>query len=152
MWQRITTYEQPKIQLHRNSRVAVCTVDHSQICANVASKKIPNITKYNNFSFERNSITVWRVYGIGTGEKIPNSSFMYTKDASGLKGGSEWSQESIIATQRRQAGAGPKDPLTPVAIFSCIEPACIQTFSTLKEADGHMDTGRHRDTRERISV
>ena len=40
--------------------------------------------------------------------EIPNSSFMYTQDASGLKRVSEWSQESIITTQRRQAGAGPK--------------------------------------------
>ena len=58
---------------------------------------------------------------------------MYTQDTSGLKRVSEWSQESIITTQRRQAAAGTKDPLTPVATFSCMEPACIQTFSTLQE-------------------
>ena len=67
------------------TRVAVCTVDPSQMSANVASNKIPNITKFNNFSFERDSITVWQAYGIGAGQKIPNSSFMYTQDASGLK-------------------------------------------------------------------
>ena len=125
------------------TRVAVCTVDPSQMSAKVTSNKIPNITKFNNFSFERDSITVWQAYGIGAGQKIPNSSFMYTQDASGLKRVSEWSQESIITTQRRQAGAGPKDPLTSVATFPCIEPACMQTFSTLQEADDHMDTGRH---------
>ena len=65
--------------------VAVCTVDLSQMSANVASNKIPNITKYNNFSFERDNITVWQAYGIGAGQKIPNSSFMYTQDASGLR-------------------------------------------------------------------
>ena len=57
------------------TRVAVCTVDLSQMSANVASNKIPNITKYNNFSFQRDSITVWQAYGIGAGQKIPNSSF-----------------------------------------------------------------------------
>ena len=40
------------------TRVAVCTVDLSQMSTNVASNKIPNITKYKNFSFERDSVTV----------------------------------------------------------------------------------------------
>ena len=52
------------------TRVAVCTVDLSQMSANVASNKIPNITKYNNFSFEKDIITVWQAYGIGAGQKI----------------------------------------------------------------------------------
>ena len=134
------------------TRVAVCTVDLSQMSAIVASNKIPNITKYNNVSFERDSITVWQAYGIGAGQKIPYSSFMYTQDTSGLKGVSEWSQESIITTQKRQAAAGAKDHLTPVASFSCMEPACIQTFSTLQEADVHMDTGRHVMIQEKKSV
>ena len=77
---------------------------------------------------------------------------MYTQDTSGLKRVSEWSQESIITTQRRQAAAGTKDPLTPVATFSYMEPACIQTFSTLQEADDHMDTGRHVMIQEKESV
>ena len=64
----------------------------------------------------------------------------------------EWSQESIITTQRRQAGAGTKDPLNPVATFPCMEPACIQTFSTLQKADDHMDTGRHVLLQEKESV
>ena len=120
--------------------------------ANVASNKIPNITKCDNFSFERDSITVWQAYGIGAGQKIPYSSFMYTQDTSGLKRVSEWSQESIITTQRRQAGAGTKDPLKLVATFSCMEPECIQTFSTLQEADDHMDTGCHVIIQEKESV
>ena len=134
------------------TRVAVCTVDLSQMSANVASNKIPNITKYNKFCFERDSITVWQAYGIGAGQKIPYSSFMCTQDTSGLKRVSEWSQESIITTQRRQAGAGTKDPLMPVATFSCMELACILTFSTLQEADDHMDTGRHVMIQEKESV
>ncbi|XP_068719659.1 uncharacterized protein [Montipora capricornis] len=134
------------------TRVAVCTVDPSQMSTKVASNKIPNITKYNNFSFERDIITVWQAYGIGAGQKIPNSSFMYTQDTSGLRRVGEWSQESIITTQRRQAGAGTKDPLNPVATFPCMEPACIQTFSTLQEADDHMDTGRHVLLQEKESV
>ena len=77
---------------------------------------------------------------------------MYTQDTSGLKRVSEWSQESIITTQRRQPAAGTKDPLTPVATFSCMEPACIQTFSILQEADDHMDTGRHVMIQEKESV
>lgn len=128
------------------------TVDSSQMCANVASNTIPNITTYNNFSFERDSITVWQAYGIGAGQKIPNSSFLYTQDASGLKRVSKWPQESIITTQRRQAGAGPKDPLTPVAMFPCMERVCIQTFSTLQEADDHMDNGRHVMIQNKESV
>ena len=40
------------------TRVAVSTVDPSQMSAKVASYKIPNITKYNNFSFERDSISL----------------------------------------------------------------------------------------------
>ena len=41
------------------TRVAVCTVDPSQMSTKVASNKIPDIPKYNNFSFERDIITVW---------------------------------------------------------------------------------------------
>ncbi|XP_068671448.1 uncharacterized protein [Montipora foliosa] len=134
------------------TRVAVCTVDPSQMSTKVASNKIPNITKYNNFSFKRDIITVWQAYGIGAGQKIPNSIFTYTQDTSGLRRVGEWSQESIITTQRRQAGAGTKDPLNLVATFPCMEPACIQTFSTLQKADGHMDTGRHVLLQEKKSV
>ena len=90
-------------QHHRNLSSSVHSRSFSDV-ANVASNKIPNITKCDNFSFERDSITVWQAYGIGAGQKIPYSSFMYTQDTSGLKRVSEWSQESIITTQRREAG------------------------------------------------
>ena len=62
------------------TRVAVCTVDPSYMSTKVVSNKIPNITKYNNFSFERDIITVLQAYGIGGGQKIPKFKFyVYTR-------------------------------------------------------------------------
>ena len=61
------------------TRVAVCTVDLSQMSANVASNKIPNITKYNNFSFERDSISLASLRYGGRSKDTLFKLYVYTR-------------------------------------------------------------------------
>jgi len=126
MWQKTMKYRQLKMWSALESppgitgtRVAVCTIDPSQISAKVASNKIPNITKYNNFSFEKDGIAVWQAYGVAAGQKIPNSSFMGTQNVSGLKRVGEWSQESVKTTQRQQTVARANCLSNTVTAYSC---------------------------------
>ena len=101
----------------------------------------------------KDGITVWQAYSEGAGQKIPKPSFMSTQDVSGLKKVGEWSQESAkTLTQRQQATARAKYHSNTVTAYSCLEPACAQTFTTLQEADGHVDTGRNVMLQEEESV
>ena len=70
-------------------------------------------------------------------------SYKWKQDVTGLERVAEWSQEVTKARQKKckaDSKAGEGD-LT--STYSCLEPACVLTFSTVEEADEHVDSGHH---------
>jgi hypothetical protein len=125
------------------TQVAVGQIDTSKMSSKVAKNKIPNITKYNNFSFNKDGIIVWKAYNIGEGLKI--SSFKNTQEASGMQNMSGWSEEgkrmNKTSKERKKKATAEMDD--QVRKFSCLEPSCIMTFDHLQDAEDHMDVGHH---------
>ena len=46
--------------------VAVCKIDTSKMSAAVGNNKIPGVTIYNNFSFDKHGMRVWLAYGVSS--------------------------------------------------------------------------------------
>ena len=133
------------------TQVAVGQIDTSKLSKNVSKNKIPNITKYNNFAFEKEGITVWQAYGIGKGLKI--NTFNHVQEISGMKETSEWSQEPSRSKKMQvKTTRGKTSAMTDIVTtnkFSCLEPSCVMTFDSAQDADDHMDTGQHIMTPEK---
>ena len=123
------------------TRVAVCKIDTSKMSAAVGNNKIPGVTRYNNFSFDKDGMRVWQAYSVGEGMKI--KSFECKQDVSGLERVGEWSQEVTKARQKKCKADSKACESDDTSTYSCLEPACVLTFSTLEEADEHVDTGHH---------
>lgn len=121
-------------------RVAVCKIVTSKMSAAVGNNKIPGVTRYNNFSFDKDGMRVSQAYSVGEGMKIKN--FECQQDVSGLERVGEWSQEVTRARQKKCKAVSKACESDLACTYSCLEPACVLTFSTLEEADEHVDTGR----------
>ena len=115
------------------TRVAVCKIDTSKMSAAVGNNKIPGVTRYNNFSFDKDGMRVWQAYSVGEGMKI--KSFECKQDVSGLERVGEWSQEVTKARQKKCKADSKACESDHTSTYSCLEPACVLTFSTLEEAD-----------------
>ncbi len=101
--------------------------------------KWPGITKYNDFAFERDSLTVWNCYKIGDGKK-----FLYknlVKDCTELQGDTN-AQVGNYSTPKSSTGLVASKTDQSVEI-SCIESACIKTFKTQDELTHHISHGKH---------
>lgn len=83
---------------------------------------------------------VSQAYSVGEGIKIKN--FECQQDVSGLERVGEWSQEVTRARQKKCKAVSKACESDLACTYSCLEPACVLTFSTLEEADEHVDTGR----------
>ena len=123
------------------TRVAVCKIDASKMSAAVGNNKIPGITRYNNFSFEADGMRVWQAYGVGEGMKIKE--LESKQDVSGLERVGEWSHEAMRVQPKKSKAKSKNCEGDPTSTYSCLEPACILTFTSLEDADQHMDTERH---------
>ena len=123
------------------TQVAVCKIDTSKMSAAVGNNKIPGVTRYNNFSFDKDGMRVWQAYSVGEGMKI--KSFECKQDVTGLERVGEWSQEVTKARQKKCKADSKACDSDLTSTYSCLEPACVLTFSTLEEADDHVDTGHH---------
>ena len=70
-------------------------------------------------------------------------SFECKQDVSGLERVGEWSKEVTKTRQKKCKADSKACESDHTSTYSCLEPACVLTFSTLEEADEHVDTGHH---------
>ena len=70
-------------------------------------------------------------------------SFECKQDVTGLERVGEWSQEVTNARQKKCKADSKACEIDLTSTYSWLEPACLLTFSTLEEADEHVDTGHH---------
>ena len=117
--------------------------------AAVGNNKIPGLTRYNNFSFDKDGMRVWQAYGVDEGMKI--KSFECKQDVTGLESMGDWSQDITKARQKKCKADSKACESDLTSTYSCLEPACVLTFSTLEEADEHVNTG-HQSCYLRMNV
>ncbi|KAL9967966.1 hypothetical protein ACROYT_G026285 [Oculina patagonica] len=132
------------------TRVAVCKIDKTKMSKAVENNKITGITKYYDFSYSQDGIRVWQAYGVGEGMMIED--FQSKQDVSGLERIGEWSHEVTRPKQKKGTTKSKACTSDLTSTYSCLEPSCIFTFSTLEDADEHMDIGCHVMLPENESV
>ena len=84
---------------------------------------------------------VWEAYSVGEGMKIKE--LESTQDVSGLERVGEWSHEAMRVQAKKSEAKSKNCEGDPTSTYSCLEPAYIFTFTSLEDADQHLDTGRH---------
>ena len=124
------------------TRVAVCKIDTSKIKMSAAVVKTRfQVLQDITTSPLTKMICVWQVYSAGEGMKIKN--LEWKQDVHGLERVGDWSQEVKGARQKKCKADSKSCESDLTSAYSCLEPACVLTFSTLDEADEHVDTGHH---------
>ncbi|KAK3738657.1 hypothetical protein QZH41_007870 [Actinostola sp. cb2023] len=123
------------------TRVAICKIDSSKMSTVVGHNKIPGITRYNNFYLDDGGMRVWQAYGVGEGMVV--NDFESKQDVSGLERVGDWSHEVTKATRKKGKAKSKACERDFMNTYSCLESACILTFSTLEDAEEHMDIGCH---------
>ncbi|KAK3741485.1 hypothetical protein QZH41_011495, partial [Actinostola sp. cb2023] len=122
----------------KGCRAAVVEVDTSKEI--VKENKITGISLFNNFSFsEATGIRTWRAYDIGPGRLMTYSDLQtVTQGDTGLK------LVQPFGTLIKEKGSVGESKRPNADIYSCQESGCVLTFRTQREAEAHMDTGKHR--------
>ena len=119
----------------KGTRTAVVEVDTSR---EITANKIPGISLLNNFSFEEDGLRVWRAFNIGPGKLLSyNELDIVLRAETGLKVLKEFGPRIC------NLGEVSHEPIPRGEIFSCNESTCMLTFKTRKEAEEHMDAGKH---------
>ena len=125
-------------------------INQSVTSAGVANNKILGITKYDNFSLTSKSMCVCQAYNVGEGMNIEGS--QNEQNVSGLKRIGNWTKKILHVAQKKCQAKGKHNVTESVNTCRCLEPACIATFKTIEEADGHMDTGQLILTPEKVTL
>ena len=120
----------------KGCRAAVVEVDASKETG--IDNKISGISFLNNFQFEENGIRAWKAYNVGPGRLLSYSYLIAEKQGdTGLK------VIQPFGPRTKQRGTVSESARPNTEIFSCSETGCVLTFKTEKEAEAHMDSGKH---------
>ena len=121
------------------TQVAVCKIDTSKMPAGVGNNEIPGITRYNNFSFDEDGMQVSRKYSRHTVlAKVWRLNTDSKQEDSGLEIAREWSQAVTRKQQKRNKRESKACNSDLVNTYASLAPSSILTFSTLDDADEHM--------------
>lgn len=120
----------------KGCRAAVVEVDASKETG--IDNKISGISFLNNCQFEENGIRPWKAYNVGPGRLLSYSDLIVEKQGdTGLK------VIQPFGPRTKQRGTVSESTRPNTEIFSCSETGCVLTFKTEKEAEAHMDSGKH---------
>lgn len=121
-----------------------CTVEKNR---SVDVKAITNFSKYHNFRFQRDGVSVWKAYDIGQGKFIPFKQFC---KKSQVATGMEVERDFFdLFYSRDMKAKASKDVKDRHALFECPDKNCNKVFSTLTELETHIDVGKHVLDQER---
>ena len=130
----------------KGCRAAVVEVDSSKDLNE--ENKIPGISLLYNFKYEVQGIRVWKAYEIGTGKLLNYKDLHYQRqELANLKVIEPFgSRQKECGTINTAAGK------TQAETFSCSDSTCVLTFRSEREAQAHMDTGKHIRELESVSL
>ena len=116
-------------------RVAVVQVDPTK---ESTANKIQGISLLNNLSFEKEGIRVWRTFSVRLGRFL---SYRYIEVVPQSEACLKVLKE--LSPRSTNHGSVSHTPTPRGEIFSCCESTCVLTFKTQREAEVHMDAGKH---------
>ena len=129
----------------RGCRVAVVEIDASKDLHE--DNKIPDISLLYNVKYEDNGIRLWKAYGIGAGKPLSYKDLQaQPQDIARLI------VKQPFGPRQKERGAIGQGGTSKSEIFSCSETSCILTFKSEKEAEAHMDSGKHVKELESVSL
>lgn len=135
----VVTAEDRKKALESNGGVRGCNfivseVDTSQMPE--ASETIEGISFLNNFSYETDSVQLWKAYKqvVPVKQKpIPDQ----------IKTGLIVKQQSTQPSSTKGRISSQSSASGKSCLYFCKESGCVSTFSTYMDTEQHMDTGKH---------
>ncbi|KXJ22171.1 hypothetical protein AC249_AIPGENE4203 [Exaiptasia diaphana] len=130
----------------KGCRVAVVKLDSSKDLPE--DNKIPGISLLYNFSYEDDGIRTWKGYNIGLGLLLPYKDFSRGQRIEGVEEVLPFSPRTRDRGTVHSSSATKQDQ----HLFGCNEPTCVLTFKSEKEAQHHMDIGKHTYELESVSV
>ena len=100
-----------------------------------------------NFKFEDSGIRVWKAYSIGEGKlrKYKNLQIQPQDIASLVV-------KQPFEPRQKECGVIGERVASQSEFFSCGESACVPTFKSEREAQAHMDSGKHVKELESVSL
>lgn len=146
----VTTAEEMKKALEshgglRGCRVAVVEIDPSKDLHE--ANKIPDISLLYNFKFEDSGIRVWKAYNIGEGKLLKYKNLqIQPQDIASLV------VKQPFGPRQKECGVIGERVASQSEIFSCSESTCVLTFKSEREAQAHMDSGKHVKELESVSL
>ena len=146
----VTTAEEMKKALEshgglRGCRVAVVEIDPSKDLHE--ANKIPDISLLYNFKFEDGGIRVWKAYNIGEGKLLNYKNLqIQPQEIASLF------VKQPFGPRQKECGVIGERVASQSEIFSCSESTCVLTFKSEREAQAHMDSGKHVKELESVSL
>ena len=146
----VTTGEELKKALEshgglRGCRVAVVEIDPSKDLHE--ANKIPDISLLYDFKFEDSGIRVWKAYNIGEGKLLKYKNLqIQPQDIASLV------VKQPFGPRQKECGVIGERVASQSEIFSCSESTCVLTFKSEREAQAHMDSGKHVKELESVSL
>ncbi|KAK2546987.1 hypothetical protein P5673_033247 [Acropora cervicornis] len=146
----VTTAEEMKKALEshgglRGCRVAVVEIDPSKDLDE--ANKIPDISLLYNFKFEDGGIRVWKAYNTGECKLLNYKNLqIQPQEIASLF------VKQPFGPRQKECGVIGERVASQSEIFSCSESTCVLTFKSEREAQAHMDSGKHVKELESVSL
>jgi len=129
----------------RGCRVAVVEIDPSKDLDE--ANKIPDISLLYNFKFEDGGIRVWKAYNTGECKLLNYKNLqIQPQEIASLF------VKQPFGPRQKECGVIGERVASQSEIFSCSESACVLTFKSEREAQAHMDSGKHVKELESVSL
>lgn len=128
----------------------------------LSSAKLDGVSTFSNVEYSKDSLRVWKAYGIGPGKNIALSSLVPMKNAKvpeivtqtvctganvpsfiAPKGRKVKAKEVPNNIPDEQACSNTTDTRSP-ELFACPEEGCVKTYQRHASLQHHIDTGKHQ--------
>ena len=110
----------------------------NKVVLSYLSNKIPDISLLYNFKFGDSGIRVWKAYNIGEGKLLKYKNLqIQPQDIASLV------VKQPFGPRQKECGVIGEKVASQSEIFSCRESTCVLTFKSEREAQAHMDSGKH---------
>ena len=100
-----------------------------------------------NFKFEDSGVRVWKAYNIGEAKLLKYKNLqIQPQDIASLV------VKQPFGPRQKECGVIGEKVASQSEFFSCSESTCVLTFKSEREAQAHMDSGKHVKELESVSL
>ena len=117
--------------------------------------RLPGITSYNNFKFEKDGVLAYPTWAVGDGKFFPFKDLKFGEKYRILDCEEqtnfmhEWTQKKLLSKEMKSTntiklkGEEPKPKLKSSVLFECNEEGCIKKFLKYSNLIHHLASGEH---------